>query len=140
MKNSTIIEIKNYKRAFNYTIKIMYKKISNTYNIYKIKGKKENAMQEEYTREYKIIEKTEQEKELELIENIIKVKEELKMARKNFEFASEEELIDYYTYQIKANQSKLDYLIKIAKAKGIVIDMIKEVKIRLYNNEKTEVV
>ena len=35
-------------------------------------------------------------------------------ARNNYEFA-EGELIDYYLYQIKANQAKLDYLIKKAK-------------------------
>ena len=29
------------------------------------------------------------------------------------------ELIDYYAYQMKANKAKLDYLIKIAKEKGI---------------------
>ena len=62
------------------------------------------------------------------------VKEELKTANKNFEFA-EDELIDYYTYQIKANQSKLDYLIRIAKTRGIVVDMIKQIEIKLYGEE-----
>ena len=41
-------------------------------------------------------------------------KKKLKNARNNFEYA-EEDMIDYYIFQIKANQSKLDYLIKIAK-------------------------
>ena len=93
-------------------------------------------MQEEFRKELKIVEKTDREKEIELIRNIIKTREELKNANKNFEFA-EGELIDYYTYQIKANQSKLDYLIKIAKSKGIVVDMINDIKFRFLkeNNE-----
>ena len=44
-------------------------------------------------------------------------------ANKNFEYA-EAELIDCYSYQIKSLQSKLDYLIKKVKKKGIVLDMI----------------
>ena len=56
-------------------------------------------------------------------------KELLKVARSNFEYA-EDDLIDYYAYQIKAHQSKLDYLIKIAKRKGIVLNRINELKTR----------
>ena len=47
----------------------------------------------------------------------------LKCNNQNFESATEG-LIDYYVYQIKANQSKLDYLIKLAKLNGIEVDMI----------------
>ena len=50
-------------------------------------------------------------KEIELIKNIIKTREELKNNNKNFEFA-ELDLVDYYIYQIKANQAKLNYLFK----------------------------
>lgn len=91
-------------------------------------------MQEEFVRENRIIEKTDKEKEIELVKNIIKAKEELKDANKNFEFA-EDELIDYYAYQIKANQSKLDYLIRMAKTKGVSVDMINQIKIKLYGEE-----
>ena len=42
----------------------------------------------------------------------------------------QEGLIDYYSYQIKANQTKLDYLMKKAQKKGIVLDMINEIYIR----------
>lgn len=80
-------------------------------------------MQEEFLKENKIIEKTEIEKEEELIISILKTKRELNVARQNFEYA-QGDLIDYYSYQIKANQSKLDYLIKLAKLKGIEVDMI----------------
>ena len=95
-------------------------------------------MQEDFIKETKVIEKSELEKERELIKSIIKTREELKMANKNFEFA-ECELIDYYTYQIKANQAKLDYLIKLAKARGIVLDIVNELKFRV-TGESSEAV
>lgn len=88
-------------------------------------------MQEDYMLEKMIKGKTDKEKEIELLQTIIETKEILKIARSNFEYA-EDDLIDYYTYQIKANQSKLDYLIKIAKRKGIVLNRINEIKTRLY--------
>ncbi len=86
-------------------------------------------MDEEYKRESKIRDKTEEEKNIELIVSILKARKDLEEANKNFEYA-EAELIDYYTYQIKANRSKLDYLVKQAKNKGIVLDMIKQIEIR----------
>ena len=45
-------------------------------------------------------------------------------------------MIDYYIYQIKANQSKLDYLIKIAKKKGIVFSRNNEIKIKVILQKK----
>ena len=92
-------------------------------------------MQDEYVKEEKIVEKSELEKEIELIKTIIKTREELKIANKNFEYA-ENELVDYYTYQIKANQAKLDYLIKMAKAKGLQVDMINDMKYTLWDDEE----
>lgn len=86
-------------------------------------------MQEDYLMEKMIKGKTDKEKEIELMQTINETKEMLKLAISNFEFA-EEDLIDYYTYQIKANQAKLDYLIKIAKRKGIVLSRINELKTR----------
>lgn len=88
-------------------------------------------MQEEYIKETRIIEKTEVEKEEELINNIIKAKKDLQIARRNFEYAQSGDLIDYYIYQIKAYQSKLDYLIKLAKTKGIIVDIISETKYKI---------
>lgn len=87
-----------------------------------------------YIREQEIIEKTEMEKETELIKAIIKTREELKAANRNFEYA-QDDLVDYYTYQIKANQAKLNYLIKIAKTKGIEVDMISDIKFSLWEEE-----
>ena len=92
-------------------------------------------MQEEYVRETKLIEKTEIEKEIELIRAIIKTREELKSNNMNFEYAKGD-LVDYYTYQIKANQAKLDYLIKLAKARGIKVDMINDKKYSFLDNEE----
>lgn len=89
---------------------------------------------EEYKRETKIIEKNEYEKESDLIKIITKTKEDLKNARKNFEFA-DSDLIDYYIYQIKANQAKLNYLIKVAKSKGMNVDFIKEMEFKYWNEE-----
>ena len=83
-----------------------------------------------YVKEERIFEKTEIEKEIELIRAIIKTREELQNANINFEYAKED-LVDYYTYQIKANQAKLNYLIKVAKSKGIEVDMINDIKFSL---------
>lgn len=73
-------------------------------------------------------------KDLELMRDVIKAKLNLEAARKNYEYA-EGDLIDYYAYQIKAEQSKLDYLIKKIKNKQLVLDMINEIKIRLEEDE-----
>ena len=72
--------------------------------------------------------------DFELIKNVIKTKRDLENANKNFEMA-EEELIDYYSYQIKANKAKLSYLIKEAKNKGFELDMINELKIKIQERQ-----
>ena len=76
-------------------------------------------MEEFYVKETKIVEATKEEQERALINSIIETKKNLNIAHKNFEFA-DDELVDYYSYQIKANSSKLDYLTKLAKSRGIV--------------------
>ena len=85
---------------------------------------------EDYMIETKIIEKTDKEKEIELFMSIMKTKEELEEALKNFEYA-EEDLIDYYTYKIKATRSKFDYLVKNAKKQGLALDMISQIDINM---------
>ena len=92
-------------------------------------------MEEEYVKETKLIETTEMEKEIQLIRNIIKTREQLKSDNVNFEYAKGD-LVDYYSYQIKANQAKLDYLIKLAKSKGIQVDMIKDKKFTFLETEE----
>ena len=86
-------------------------------------------MDEGYIKDEKIVDKSNEEKELELIISVLKTKQDLNNAHKNFEFP-EEGLIDYYSYQIKANQTKLDYLMKKARKKGIALDMVNEIYIR----------
>ena len=90
-------------------------------------------MKDEYVKETVLVELTEVEREEELLLNIIKTKKDLQSARKNFEYVDSDDLVDYYIYQIKANQSKLDYLIKLAKARGIIADIINEVEFKLQN-------
>ena len=63
----------------------------------------------------------------EIIKSIVRAKSEINTNIKNYEYA-EKELIDFYLYQIKANQAKLDYLIKIAKENKIEVDSIKKIK------------
>ena len=91
-------------------------------------------MIEGYFQESEIENLNEIEKEEELIRNIIITRKELKNADKNFEYA-EDELVDYYIYQMKANQAKLNYLKKKKKMKGITVDMINDLKYRLLNEE-----
>ena len=68
--------------------------------------------------------------EIELLKSITETKRELFIANKNFEVA-EDDLIDYYSYQIKANKAKLDYLIKEVKTKDLAVDMINSLEIGL---------
>lgn len=81
-----------------------------------------------------IDEKTDEEKDTELIRSVIKTKMDLDIAGKNYEYA-EDDLIDYYAYQIKAEQSKLDYLLKKVKNKSLTLDMVNEIKLRLSEDE-----
>ena len=77
-------------------------------------------MYSEFGKEIKIIEKTEEEKNEELVDEIKNIKKNLENMYKNLHHA-DSDLIDYYTYQIKAEESKYNYLIKQAKKKKIMI-------------------
>ena len=90
---------------------------------------------EYYIRNNPIIEKSETDQDIELMKSLIKTKTELEIANRKYEFA-DEELIDYYTYQIKANQAKIDYLLKIIKKKGLILDIINETGLRLENRNE----
>lgn len=94
-------------------------------------------MQEEYVKEKKIADKSKEEMNRMLVQSIINTNNDIQIARKNYEFA-EEELIDYYLYEIKANQSKLNYLIKKSKKNGIELSRIE--KLKLLNLEENQVV
>ena len=84
---------------------------------------------EKYIKESNYFSKKETIPNEDLIKSIIKTREDLENANKNFEFA-EGELIDYYLYQIKATQSKYNYLIRKAKQTGLLVTMIDEIKIK----------
>lgn len=86
-------------------------------------------MEEEYTKEQKIKDKTQKQKDEELVRSAMKVKLDLEVARNNFEYA-EDELIDYFAYQIKANQSKLDYLLGKIKKRGIILDIVAQSQLK----------
>ncbi len=92
-------------------------------------------MIDKYIQESQIENIDEREKEIELIRNIINTRREIKNVDKNFEYA-QDDLVDYYIYEMKANQAKLNYLIKIAKMKGITVDMINDIKYRLSDEEE----
>lgn len=86
-------------------------------------------MGEEYVKETKIRDLSIEEKQNQLMMSIIKTKKELDIASKNFEFA-DGDLIDYYTYQMKAARAKLDYLIKRAKKEGMILSMLEQIELR----------
>lgn len=58
-------------------------------------------------------------KKEELIECINKARNDWINANKAFEYAENSEIVDYYTYKIKACQVRYEYFLKIAKRKGI---------------------
>jgi|LSQX01.3.fsa_nt_gb hypothetical protein len=51
----------------------------------------------------------------EMYNSLNQAKKEMYIASKNFEFAQEQELTDYFSYQIKAAQIKYQYLLKRIK-------------------------
>ena len=66
--------------------------------------------------------KTKQAEDLEmqeLVKNLKIAQAEFETAVNNYEFANEPELVDYYTYNIKATQTKYQYLLKKVKEKGL---------------------
>ena len=94
-------------------------------------------MEEEYVKEKKIEDKSKEEMNQILIKSIINASNNIEAARQNYEFA-EGELIDYYLYEIKANQAMLNYLIKKSKVNGIELSRID--KLKLINFDENQVV
>ena len=54
-----------------------------------------------------------------LVESIRLARAEWIDASRNFEFAYDKEIIDYYTYQIKASETRYQYLLKLARERSI---------------------
>ncbi len=78
------------------------------------------AVLDKLSRTRKELKSQRQEKEEfdELMENLRKARNDWMAAVNNYEFASEAELVDYYSYTIKAAQIKYDYLLKKVKEIG----------------------
>lgn len=72
---------------------------------------------------------------LDLIYSIFKTQNELLSAMNNYDYA-EGELIDYYSYHIKATKSKLDFLLKKAKNRGIILDRVKQLELKFYEDDR----
>jgi len=60
------------------------------------------------------------------IKSLKNAQNELEVAVNNYEFANEPELVDYYTYNIKAAQMRYEYLLK----------KVKEEKLNLMNEKR----
>lgn len=64
----------------------------------------------------------------EILDNLLQAQKELEIANRNFEFVQEQELIDFYIYQMKAAQTRYQYLLKKAKEKKINMEPLKKSK------------
>lgn len=59
----------------------------------------------------------------ELMNTLLDARNEWLDAVNSFEQASEEPLVDYYTYKMKACEARYTYFIKLAKEKGLACGM-----------------
>ena len=84
-------------------------------------------MYESYIKEIPIMDLKKEECDMSIINSILESQKKLDLAHKNFEYAKGD-LVDYYAYQIKSEQAKIDYLLKQAKNKKIVIDTVNSKK------------
>ena len=87
---------------------------------------------EQYIKDNPIFTKNKVNPNSDLIKSIIQTREDLQNANRNYEFA-EEELIDYYLYQIKAVQSKYNYLLRKAKQSKLLVTMVDEIEIKNFD-------
>ena len=71
-------------------------------------------MYEFYIKEVPIVDLKKEDYDYSIIQSILEAQKNLDLAHKNFEYARGE-LVDYYAYQIKSEQSKISYLLKQAK-------------------------
>ncbi|MGE4282776.1 MAG: YaaL family protein [Clostridia bacterium] len=65
----------------------------------------------------------------ELIDYLFQAKKELDIANSNFEFAKDNELIDYFIYEIKAAETRYQYLLKKAKERNISVASFENIHI-----------
>jgi hypothetical protein len=69
-----------------------------------------------------------------LLQSIKEARKDWMNATINFEYASENEVIDYYAYKIKAFEVKYQYLLRKAKEMGIRTELLEEAGIASSSN------
>ncbi len=60
-------------------------------------------------------EKLDKQRKEEFLEEINRARKDLQSAQNNYNYATEPALLDYYIYEIKAAETRLNYYIKLAK-------------------------
>mgnify|MGYP000894973598 CR=1 FL=1 len=69
----------------------------------------------------KKIQEIEQDEAFAIVEEIKNARNEWINANMNFEYADSQEMVDYYTYRIKASEVRYEYFLRKAKEKGIKV-------------------
>lgn len=72
-------------------------------------------MERDFIKEIKVMDRKNVDKYEELFNSIEKVKKTLESDYKNMQFIENRDLMDYYTYKIKAEEAQYDFLIQEAK-------------------------
>lgn len=72
-------------------------------------------LEKDFIKEVKVMDRSHVDTYKELMNNIEKVKESLERDYNNMQFVEDRDLVDYYTYKIKSEEAKYDFLIKEAK-------------------------
>lgn len=72
-------------------------------------------MEKDFIKEMKVMYRKSVNTYKELMGNIEKVKQNLERDYNNMQFIEDSNLVDYYTYRIKSEEAKYDYLLKEAK-------------------------
>ena len=71
--------------------------------------------EKDFIKEMKIMDRKGVNTYKELMNNIDKVKKNLERDYNNLQFIEDQNLVDYYTYRIKAEEAQYDYLLQEAK-------------------------
>lgn len=72
-------------------------------------------LEKDFIKEMKVLDRSKVNTYEELMNNIDKVKKDLESDYNNLQYIEDENLVDYYTYRIKSEEAKYDYLLKVAK-------------------------
>lgn len=72
-------------------------------------------LEKDFIKEMKVMDRTKVDTYKELMGHIENLKRTLEKDYQNMQFVEDRDLVDYYTYKIKAEEAKYDYLIREAK-------------------------